>query len=217
MLQSLPIIGILIIGLNVVFSFIGFKNDAFFEKYRFHIGSIKAGDYFRLLSSGFLHVNTTHLLFNMFTFYFFVNIVVGILGTTSFSVLFLGSLLAGNLFGYYFHFKEDYYSAVGASGAVTGVLFSALLLYPEIELMLFLIPIPIPGYLFGIVYLLYTLYGMKAQNDTIGHTAHFGGAIGGIVITIMVRPEVVFRSVFMLSILSFAVIIAGVLLYRQQR
>ncbi|MDA8947558.1 rhomboid family intramembrane serine protease [Flavobacteriaceae bacterium] len=217
MLQSLPIIGILIIGLNVVFSFIGFKNDAFFEKYRFHIGSIKAGDYFRLLSSGFLHVNTTHLLFNMFTFYFFVNIVVGILGTTSFSVLFLGSLLAGNLFGYYFHFKEDYYSAVGASGAVTGVLFSALLLYPEIELMLFLIPIPIPGYLFGIGYLLYTLYGMKAQNDTIGHTAHFGGAIGGIVITIMVRPEVVFRSVFMLSILSFAVIIAGVLLYRQQR
>lgn len=217
MLQSLPIIGILIIGLNVVFSFIGFKNDAFFEKYRFHIGSIKAGDYFRLLSSGFLHVNTTHLLFNMFTFYFFVNIVVGILGTTSFSVLFLGSLLAGNLFGYYFHFKEDYYSAVGASGAVTGVLFSALLLYPEIELMLFLIPIPIPGYLFGIGYLLYTLYGMKAQNDTIGHTAHFGGAIGGIVITIMVRPEVVFKSVFMLSILSFAVIIAGVLLYRQQR
>ncbi len=217
MLQSLPIIGILIIGLNVVFSFIGFKNDAFFEKYRFHIGSIKAGDYFRLLSSGFLHVNTTHLLFNMFTFYFFVNIVVGILGTTSFSVLFLGSLLAGNLFGYYFHFKEDYYSAVGASGAVTGVLFSALLLYPEIELMLFLIPIPIPGYLFGIGYLLYTLYGMKAQNDTIGHTAHFGGAIGGIVITILVRPEVVFRSVFMLSILSFAVIIAGVLLYRQQR
>ena len=217
MLQSLPIIGILIIGLNVVFSFIGFKNDAFFEKYRFHIGSIKAGDYFRLLSSGFLHVNTTHLLFNMFTFYFFVNIVVGILGTTSFSVLFLGSLLAGNLFGYYFHFKEDYYCAVGASGAVTGVLFSALLLYPEIELMLFLIPIPIPGYLFGIGYLLYTLYGMKAQNDTIGHTAHFGGAIGGIVITIMVRPEVVFRSVFMLSILSFAVIIAGVLLYRQQR
>ncbi|MDA7797708.1 rhomboid family intramembrane serine protease [Flavobacteriaceae bacterium] len=217
MLQSLPIIGILIIGLNVVFSFIGFKNGAFFEKYRFHIGSIKAGDYFRLLSSGFLHVNTTHLLFNMFTFYFFVNIVVGILGTTSFSVLFLGSLLAGNLFGYYFHFKEDYYSAVGASGAVTGVLFSTLLLYPEIELMLFLIPIPIPGYLFGIGYLLYTLYGMKAQNDTIGHTAHFGGAIGGIVITIMVRPEVVFRSVFMLSILSFAVIIAGVLLYRQQR
>ena len=216
MLQNIPPVGILIIGLNILFSLIGFKNDIFFEKYRFHIGSIKAGDYYRLLSSGFLHVNTTHILFNMFTFYFFVNIVVGILGTNSFLLLFIGSLLAGNLFGYYFHYKDNYYSAVGASGAVTGVLFSALLLYPEIELMLFLIPIPIPGYLFGIVYLLYTLYGMKTQNDNIGHTAHFGGAIGGIVITLFLMPNVIFKSVFMLSILSFALIIAGVLLYRKQ-
>ncbi len=216
MLQNIPPVGIFIIGLNILFSLIGFKNDIFFEKYRFHIGSIKAGDYYRLLSSGFLHVNTTHILFNMFTFYFFVNIVVGILGTNSFLLLFIGSLLAGNLFGYYFHYKDNYYSAVGASGAVTGVLFSALLLYPEIELMLFLIPIPIPGYLFGIVYLLYTLYGMKTQNDNIGHTAHFGGAIGGIVITLFLMPNVIYKSIFMLSILSFALIIAGVLLYRKQ-
>jgi membrane associated rhomboid family serine protease len=217
MLQSLPLIGILIIGLNIAFTFIGFKNDAFFEQYRFHIASIKRGQYYRLLSSGFLHVNTTHLLFNMFTFYFFVDIVVGIIGTTAFLALFLGSLLAGNFFGYYFHFKDDYYSAVGASGAVTGILFSALLLYPDIELMLFLIPIPIPGYLFGIGYLLYTLYGMKAQNDTIGHTAHFGGAVGGILITLVVMPEVVYSSVFMLSILSLAVVVAGILLYKQHR
>jgi membrane associated rhomboid family serine protease len=216
MLQNLPLVGILIIGLNILFTFIGFKNDNFFDQYRFQIGKIREGEYFRLLSSGFLHVNTTHLLFNMFTFYFFVNIVVGMLGTVSFLGLFLGSLLAGNFFAYYFHFKDSYYSAVGASGAVTGVLFSALLLYPNIELMLFLIPIPIPGYLFGIGYILYTLYGMKAQNDTIGHTAHFGGAIGGILITLLVKPEVLYSSILMLSILSLAVITAGVLLYRQQ-
>ena len=217
MLQNLPLVGILIIGLNILFTFIGFKNDNFFDQYRFQIGKIREGEYFRLLSSGFLHVNTTHLLFNMFTFYFFVNIVVGMLGTVPFLGLFLGSLLAGNFFAYYFHFKDSYYSAVGASGAVTGVLFSALLLYPNIELMLFLIPIPIPGYLFGIGYILYTLYGMKAQNDTIGHTAHFGGAIGGILITLLVKPEVLYSSILMLSILSLAVITAGVLLYRQQR
>ena len=216
MLENIPPVGIFIIGLNILFSLIGFKNNIFFEKYRFHIGSIKAGDYYRLVSSGFLHVNTSHILFNMFTFYFFVNIVVRILGTNSFLLLFIGSLLAGNLFGYYFHYKDNYYSAVGASGAVTGVLFSALLLYPEIELMLFLIPIPIPGYLFGIVYILYTLYGMKTQNDNIGHTAHFGGAVGGIVITLFLMPNVIYKSIFMLSILSFALIIAGVLLYRKQ-
>ena len=216
MLQSLPPVGILIIGLNILFTYTGFKKDAFFEKYRFNIASIKRGEYIRLLSSGFLHVNTTHLLFNMVTFYFFVNIVVGILGTLSFLALFLGSLLAGNFFGYYFHFKDDYYSAVGASGAVTGVLFSALLLYPNIELMLFFIPIPIPGYLFGIGYILYTLYGMKAQSDTIGHTAHFGGAIGGILITLLIQPEVISSAVLMLSILSLAVVVAGILLYKQQ-
>ena len=216
MLQSLPPEGVLIIGLNVLFTYIGFKNEAFFAKYRFEIGRIKLGEYHRLLSSGFLHVNTTHLLFNMFTFYFFVNIVVGLLGTLPFLGLFFGSLLAGNFFAYYFHYKDPYYTAVGASGAVTGVLFSALLLYPDIELMLFLIPIPIPGYLFGIGYLLYTLYGMKAQNDTIGHTAHFGGAVGGIAITLISKPEVIQSSVLMLAILSIALVIGGVLLYRQQ-
>ena len=143
--------------------------------------------------------------------------MVGMLGTVSFLGLFLGSLLACNFFAYYFHFKDSYYSAVVASGAVTGVLFSALLLYPNIELMLFLIPIPIPGYLFGIGYILYTLYGMKAQNDTICHTAHFGGAIVGILITLFVKPEVLYSSILMLSILSLAVITSGVLLYRQQR
>jgi len=217
MLQNIPPVGIFIIGLNILFSLIGFKNDIFFEKYRFHIGSIKAGDYYRLLSSGFLHVNTTHILFNMFTFYFFVNIVVGILGTNSFLLLFIGSLLAGNLFGYYFHYKDNYYSAVGASGAVTGVLFSALLLYPEIELMLFLIPIPIPGYLFGIVYLLYTLYGMKTQNDNIGHTAHFGGAVGGVLVTIIFNYQVIYTSQLMLGTLSIIMFITGYILYYKQK
>ena len=216
MLQSLPPAGLLIIGLNVIFTFIGFKNDTFFKKYRFNIGSIKTGEYYRLLSSGFLHVNTNHILFNMFTFYFFVDIVVGILGTIAFLLLFTGSLLAGNFLCYYFHFKDNHYSAVGASGAVTGILFSALLLYPDIELMLFLIPIPIPGYLFGIGYLLYTLYGMKTQNDRIGHAAHFGGALGGVIITLLVMPDVIFSSVFMLSILSMTIVVGGVLLFRKQ-
>jgi membrane associated rhomboid family serine protease len=81
--------------------------------------------------------------------------------------------------------------------------------------MLFLIPIPIPGYLFGIGYLLYTLYGMKTQNDSIGHTAHFGGALGGVLITLLVMPNVIYSSVFMLSILSMIMVIGGVLLFRK--
>jgi len=96
------------------------------------------------------------------------------------------------------------------------VLFSALLLYPNLELMLFFIPIPIPGYLFGIGYLLYTLYGMKAQNDSIGHTAHFGGAVGGILVTLFFDFEVVFNSQLMLGVLTLTVLIAGFFLYRNK-
>ena len=148
--------------------------------------------------------------------YFFVNFAVEALGDFAFIALYFGSLLCGNLFAYFFHYNEPHYSAVGASGAVTGVLVSALLLYPSIELMLFFIPIPIPGYLFGIGYMLYTLYGMQVQKDQIGHTAHFGGALGGIIITIALVPQVIYTSQLMLGILSITTLVAGGLIYKRQ-
>ena len=216
MLQQLPAVGILLIAANVMASMKGFKDDLFFDRFKFQIESIKNGEYRRFIGAGFLHVNTTHLLFNMITFYFFVSIVVDAIGSFSLLLLYFISLLMGNLFAYLFHYKQPYYTAVGASGAVTGVLFSALLLYPNLELMLFFIPIPIPGYLFGIGYLLYTLYGMKAQNDSIGHTAHFGGAVGGILVTLFFDFEVVFNSQLMLGVLTLTVLIAGFFLYRNK-
>lgn len=216
MIQNIPLIGSIILAINIIISFIGFNNVQFFNKYRFEINGIRKGEYYRLLTSAFLHVNTTHLLFNMVTFYFFVAIVVTALGPIPLLLLYLGSLLTGNLFALAFHHNQLNYIAVGASGAVTGVLFSALLLYPGIELMLFFIPLPIPGYIFGIGYMIYTLYGMQAQNDNIGHTAHFGGAIGGIVMTILFEFEVIYTSQLMLGILSVTTLLAGVLLYRQR-
>jgi membrane associated rhomboid family serine protease len=216
MIQNIPLIGSIILAINIIISFIGFNNVQFFDKYRFEINGIRKGEYYRLLTSAFLHVNKTHLLFNMVTFYFFVAIVVTALGPLPLLLLYLGSLFTGNLFALAFHHNQLNYIAVGASGAVTGVLFSALLLYPGIELMLFFIPLPIPGYIFGIGYMIYTLYGMQAQNDNIGHTAHFGGAIGGIVMTILFEFEVIYTSQLLLGILSVTTLLAGVLLYRQR-
>ncbi len=213
MVQSIPLLGILIIAVNIIVSLIGFKDDSFFNKYRFEIRKLRQGEYFRLIGAGFLHVNTTHLLFNMMTFYFFVEFVFLALGAIEFCLLYVGSLITGNLFAYVFHYNQPNYCAVGASGAVTGVLFSALLLYPGIELLLFFIPIPIPGYLFGIGYMIYTLYGMKNQNDNIGHTAHFGGAIGGILATIFFNYQVIYTSQLMLGILSITTILVSLLLY----
>jgi cellulose synthase/poly-beta-1,6-N-acetylglucosamine synthase-like glycosyltransferase len=120
-------------------------------------------------------------------------------------------LLFGSLLTLLFH-KDDYsYRAIGASGAVTGILYSAILLQPDMSLYLFFIPIPIPAYLFGMGYLLYSIYGMKAKNDNIGHTAHFGGAIGGYLLTIIKEPQMITENTFMVVLLAIPIVILFVL------
>ena len=129
-----------IIATNIIISMKGFKDYSFFEKYKFNIGGIRRGEQFRLLSSGFLHLDFSHLLFNMLTFYFFANVVLSSVGVINFVLIYLASLLVGNLLSFYFHKNELYYSAIGASGAVSGILYSAILFYPNMSLYLFFIP-----------------------------------------------------------------------------
>jgi len=202
---------IAIIALNVIISYKGFSDLAFFRKYEFHIGSIRAGEQIRMFSSAFLHADIAHLAFNMLTLYFFAPVVIDYLGTASFALVYVGSLIFGSLLTLYFH-KDDYsYRAIGASGAVTGVLYSAILLQPDMSLYLFFIPIPIPAYIFGIGYLLYSIYGMKAKNDNIGHTAHFGGAIGGYLITLSKEPQMFTDNTFMVVLLAIPILILFIL------
>lgn len=111
------------------------------------------------------------------------------LGEFNFVVVYVVSLILGSLLSLYFHQDEYHYSAVGASGAVTGILYSAILLDPSMSLYLFFIPIPIPAYVFGIGYMLYSIYGMKKRVGNIGHDAHFGGAIAGLVVTLVFVPS----------------------------
>jgi membrane associated rhomboid family serine protease len=187
-------------------SYKGFNDLSFFRKYEFHIGSIRAGEQIRMVSSGFLHADIAHLIFNMLTLWFFAPVVINYLGNFSFGMVYFGSLIFGSLLTMVFH-KNDYsYRAVGASGAVTGVLYSAILLQPDMMLGLFFI-IPIPAYLFGILYLLYSIYGMKAKNDNIGHTAHFGGAIGGYLITLIKEPQLFVDHTLMVVLLAIPIVI----------
>lgn len=202
---------IAIIAINVIISFKGFDDVYFFRKYEFHVGSIRSGEQVRMISSAFLHADIPHLAFNMLTLYFFAPVVYGNLGNLSFVLIYFGSLLFGSLLTMLFH-KDDYsYRAIGASGAVTGVLYSAILLNPDMSLFLFFIPIPIPAYVFGIGYLLYSIYGMKAKNDNIGHTAHFGGAIGGYVITLIKLPSLFADNLLMVILLAIPIIILFVM------
>ncbi|UOX33745.1 rhomboid family intramembrane serine protease [Flavobacterium sediminilitoris] len=197
---------IVIIGITALVSYKGFNDFNFFRKYEFHIGSIRAGEQIRMITSGFLHGDIMHLAFNMITLYFFAPYVLANLGDVYFLYVYFGSMIAGSLLTLYLH-KNDYsYRAIGASGAVMGVIYSAILLNPNMTLGLYFI-IPIPGYLFGIGYLLYSIYGMKAKRDNIGHTAHFGGAIGGYLITLMREPALLQTNTKMVILLTIPIIV----------
>ena len=201
---------IAIIVVNVLISYKGFNDLSFFRKYEFHVGSIRSGEQIRMLTSGFLHADMTHLIFNMLTLWFFAPVVISYLGDFSFLLVYFGSLIFGSLLTMVFH-KNDYgYRAVGASGAVTGVLYSAILLQPDMMLSIFFI-IPMPAYIFGILYLLYSIYGMKAKNDNIGHTAHFGGAVGGYLITLVKEPTLLVDHTLMVVLLAIPIIILFVM------
>lgn len=195
-----------VIVANVMASMKGFNDPIFFRKYEFHIGSIRAGEQIRMITSGFLHADIAHLAFNMLTLYFFAPIVIQSLGNFSFLVLYAGSLIFGSLLTMIFHKNEYSYRAVGASGAVTGILYSAILMYPQMTIGIFGI-IPMPAYLFGILYLLYSIYGMKSKSDNIGHTAHFGGAIGGYVITLLKVPSLIVDNSLMVLLLAIPIVI----------
>jgi membrane associated rhomboid family serine protease len=203
-----------LIAINVVISFKGFNDLSFFRKYQFHVGSIRSGEQIRMISSGFLHVDIGHLAFNMLSLYFFAPVVYGILNNFSFVLIYFASLIFGSLLTMIFHKNEYNYSAVGASGAVMGIIYSAILLDPSLDIYFFFIPIPIPGYIFGIGYLLYSIYGMKAKSDNIGHTAHFGGAIGGYLFTLMKKPSLFVDNTFMVVILAIPIIVLFVMVKR---
>ncbi len=201
----------ILIAINVLVSSKGFNDFSFFERYKFNIASVRRGEQIRILTSGFLHVDWTHLIFNMLTFYFFVNVINRILGEWQMVVIYFVSLIVGNLLTLLFHKNEPYYTAVGASGAVTGILYAAILLQPGMSLYLFFIPIPIPAYLFGIGYLLYSIYGMKQRTDNIGHTAHFGGAIGGYVMALFFAPQLIQQNLLMVILLAIPIVILFVM------
>lgn len=195
-----------LIGANVIISFKGFKDPLFFRKYQFHVGSIRAGEQIRMISSGFLHADEMHLVFNMLTLYLFAPVVYGTLGNPSFLLVYFASLVFGSLLTMAFHGNEYSYSAVGASGAVTGIIYSAILLEPNMLIYGF-----IPGFIFGFIYLLGSIYGMKAKRDNIGHTAHFGGAIGGYAITLIKDPVLFQESTFEVVLLALPIVILFVM------
>lgn len=202
---------IILIAIVCLVSYKGFNDVAFFEKYKFNVGAIQRGEKYRMFTSAFLHADVSHLVFNLLTLYFFAPVVIQYFGSLSFLIVYFISLFCGSLLSLKIHSKQPYYSAIGASGAITGVLYAAIILVPEARLGLFFI-IPVPAYFFGIGYLLYSLYGMKKQNDMVGHTAHFGGAIGGLLSILILDYRVLIVHYEMVILLLIPIIILYVMI-----
>ena len=205
-MYNLDIVTIVVIAANLIISFKGFQDYSFRSKYLFNIAGIERGEQWRFFTSGFLHADQRHLFFNMLTLFFFSGAVVNELGNIKFLIIYLVSLLGGNFLSYLFHKDEYHYSALGASGAVSGIIYSGILLDPGMTIYF------VPGYIFGIGYLIYSFYGMKKLNDNIGHDAHFGGAVAGFILTLVYDFNVVYTNTITAIGLLAAIIVLFILM-----
>jgi len=169
-----------------------FVDQDFMDEFGFHLGAVtRDKQYHRLITSAFLHVDLLHLLFNMMALLSFGPVVERILGTDGLIVVYIGSLVASKLVTIWNNRDNPAYSAVGASGAVSGVILSFCVFFPFKGVYLLGLPIPIPAILFGVGYMLISAQLMGNANRIIGHEAHLGGAFGGIVLTALMRPDII--------------------------
>ena len=193
------IITYLIIAISVATSLIAFNRPDIFDKFKFNAYAInKNKEWYRFFTYGLIHADYMHLFINMFVFYSFGEIVETIFGLyfgqqamLFYILLYVGGIAFSSLWDFGKHKNDSYYNAVGASGAVSAILFSSIILYPQGRIFLFFIPIGIPAPIFGILYLAYSAYMAKKGTDNVGHSAHFWGAIYGIVFTIALKPSLV--------------------------
>jgi membrane associated rhomboid family serine protease len=214
-MNSMNPILIIIIAATCLISFYAFRNIAFRQKYLFQVGAIEnRKEYIRLLSSGFLHADEMHLFMNMFSLYMFAGTVIngtftkagnyiegfGVLG---FIIIYIGAILFGNAFSLFIYRNQPYYSALGASGGVSGVIFAAVALAPNDVSINF-----IPGFLFGAIYFGYSVYMMlyPKQWDNLGHAAHLGGAFFGLIYAVANKPQVAMANSLYLGIMALPLI-----------
>ncbi len=153
---------------------------------------LRKGEWYRLLTSGFVHVGLAHLAFNMVTLYFFGPVMERLLGSLRFGLLYLGSGLLAHAYSLWRHRRESSYSAVGASGAISGIVFSFILFFPFEKLYIFFIPVGIPAIAFAFLYMAISIYGIRQESTSgggIAHDAHLAGALGGWLLTFLLEPR----------------------------
>ncbi len=195
-MREYPITVILMVA-NVIFSYFGFQRAGWMEKYMFWVEKILIRkEYYRVISSGFLHVSLTHIVMNLLTLYYLGSVLeqifahkYGPIGSLIYVLIYFGSMLGGDILSLMMHRNHPDYTAVGASGAISGVVFALVLLMPYQYILLFLI-IPMPFWLYGVLFVLFSLFGIRTGIGNIGHDAHLGGALVGLLICGIFFPSI---------------------------
>ncbi|NCT66066.1 MAG: rhomboid family intramembrane serine protease [Rhodanobacteraceae bacterium] len=182
-----------IIAVTCVVSFAGFSNPRLIDRLILWSPALTRGkEYWRLASCGLIHADVPHLLFNMITLYFFGTAMerfyVSYLGGGGYLLFYVGGLVVSSLPSWWQHRNDNGYRSLGASGAVSAVLFAFILLQPWATIYVFVVPVP--AIIYAVLYLGYTIYMDRQRSDHINHSAHLWGAIYGVLFTILMEPRV---------------------------
>lgn len=191
----------LLIVANVLTSWKGFGDRVFMDRYMFSVDGVKLyKQYDRLLTSGFLHANWLHLIFNMIALFFFSSPVAAVLDWWGFLLVYIASLAGGNLLSLFLYRHSGGYSTLGASGVVAGLIFATIALVPGISIPLIIIPIP--GWLFGLLFVLFSIYGIRSRKSNVGYDSYLGGALIGMVVAILLQPSALIVNYVTILIIS---------------
>jgi membrane associated rhomboid family serine protease len=190
-----------IFAITIATSLWAFYNDTLYANLILHPASVSKGQrIYTVITSGMIHADYMHLFFNMLSFSFFAFDLEPTIGHWQFGVLYVVSLILSDLPTVYKHRNDDWYHSLGASGAVSAVIFSAILYYPVVPMGLMIIPaLKLPAVVFGALYLIYCNYASKRAQDNINHDAHMFGALSGLLITIALNPHVVHSFITQIS------------------
>lgn len=195
--NAAPVASIIFI-FTLITSIYAFNNTELFGKFMLHPYSVSKGNkLYTFITSGLIHADWMHLFFNMFTFFFFAFTLEAMIGHWQFGLLYIVSLIVSDIPTAIRH-KNDYrYSSLGASGAISAVLFSYILFQPLSKIGVMFIPMP--AIVFGVLYLIYCMYMSKNSRDSINHDAHFFGALTGLILTVILKPGIIPHFIEQLS------------------